>query len=205
MKSACIKNRQLKLLAQTETLEENYSVMEYAVPLGILVALITWIVVTCIKFNHLRQQARHAWIRWGHATQQRNTCLLELSICLNGFLPREDVRPRQMKRLADDTQRMLSLFSELPPNDELRHLSHSERKLRDLVIGTVRTMEDSAEMSEDAELTELMNRLSLSLFRQDETTLLYNTRARAYNMALESPGAQWIAQLFGFASLHTIA
>ena len=175
--------------------------MEYAVPLGILVAIVTWIVATCIKLNHLRQQARHAWTRWGHATQQRNTCLLELSICLSGFLPRGDIRLRRMKRLADDTQRVLSLFHEPPPNDELRHLSHAERKLREIIIGTVSTMENSAEMSADVELAELMERVSLSLFRQDETTLQYNSRAKVYNQALEFPGTQWIAELFGFSSI----
>ena len=183
---------------------ENGGAMEYAVPVGILVAVLAWLIATFFKLNHLRRQAEEAWVRWGQATEQRNTCLMELSIHLSGFLPREDMRPRRMKRLADDTQRILSLFHGPPPNDELRHLSHSERKLRDIVIGTVRTMEENEEMGEDAELTELMDRVSLSLFRQDETTLLYNARARAYNMALESPGAQWVAQLFGFAALHTI-
>ncbi len=178
--------------------------MEFAVPMGILVAVLAWIIATYFKLNHLRRAAREAWQRWGQATKQRNSCLLELSIHLSESLPREDVRPRRIKRLTDDTQRVLSLFPEPPPNDELRHLSHAERKLRDIVIGTAQAMESDSGMSSDTEFIELMNRVSLSLFRQDETTLLYNTRARAYNVALESPGAQWVADLFGFSALHPI-
>ncbi len=179
--------------------------MEFAVPMGILVAVLAWIIATYFKLNHLRHAARDAWQRWGEATRRRNSCLLELSVHLSEFLPREDVLPRRIKRLTDDTQRVLSLFPEPPSNDELRHLSHAERKLRNIVIGTVQSMENNAGMSTDTEFIELMNRVSLSLFRQDETTLLYNTRARVYNVALESPGAQWVAELFGFSALHPIA
>lgn len=179
--------------------------MEYAVPLGLLVAVLAWVIATFLKLYHLRRLAQAAWQRWGQATQQRNICLLDLSIHLSAFLPQGDVRARRMKRLADDTQRVLSLFPEPPPNHELRHLSHAERKLRDIIIGTAQKMEHDTAMGADEELTELMNRVSLSLFRQDEITLLYNTRARAYNTALESPGAQWVAQIFGFSTLHTLA
>ena len=61
--------------------------MEYAVPVGILVAVLTWIVATYIKLYHLRQEAHYAWMRWGQATQQRNSYLLELSVYLSGSLP----------------------------------------------------------------------------------------------------------------------
>ena len=116
--------------------------MEYAVPVGILVAVLTWIVATYIKLYHLRQEAHYAWMRWGQATQQRNSYLLELSVYLSGSLPQGDVRPRRLKRLTDDTQRVLALFRDPPPNDELRHLCHAERKLRDIVTGTARAMDE---------------------------------------------------------------
>lgn len=197
-------NRWLYHLAKSRANRDNRTRMEYIVPLGILVAFFAWIVATFSRLNHLHHVALSAWDQWSRATEQRNERLRAFVELFAGYLPREDVRPRNLRRLADDSHRVISTQQELPAYDAVRHLSHAEKNLRQVVVSAVRTMEDSERMREDSALNELSNQVSLSLFRQDELTRFYNRSVGDYNLALTAPGARLVAGLFGFSPLEEI-
>lgn len=178
--------------------------MEYIVPLGILVAFLAWIVATFSRLHHLHSTAIAAWAKWSAATQYRNECLVDFTIIFSGYLPQGDVRPRNLRRLADDSKRTLDANHTLPAGAEVRHLSHAEKSLRRIVVSAVQAMEDSEAMRRDSQLAELCSRVSLSLFQQDELTRFYNRSVGNFNLALASPGARLVAGIFGYVPLEEI-
>lgn len=178
--------------------------MEYVVPLGILVAFFAWIIATFSRLHHLRNAVLSAWTKWSEATQRRNECVADFTDLFSGYLPRGDVRPRNLRRLADDSRRSLDAHSGLPAMDEVRHLSHAEKSLRRVVMSAVAAMENSEAMRRDTLLAELCTRVSLSLFTQDEFARSYNRTVGNFNLALTAPGARFVATLFGFSPLEQI-
>ena len=179
--------------------------MEYAVPLGILVAVLAWGVGTWVRLQRLLRAAEEAWKSWGDGTRSRNESLIDFTLRYSGFLPRGDVRPRRLRCLADDSQRVLALRGMLPPDtDDASSLSRTEKDLRFILLNAVETMEKMPEMQNDAELQELINDVSHALFRQDELALTYNRCVGNFNTALHAPGAQWIAAITGIRSLKKI-
>ena len=178
--------------------------MEYVVPLGILVAFAAWIVATFSRLSHLHRMVVSAWAQWALATRQRNECLGDFTLLFSDYLPQGDMRPRNLRRLTDDSRRVLEAQSTLPACDDVRNLSHAEKMLRKVVVGAVQAMEHSARMREDARLNELSSRVSLCLFQQDELTRSYNRSVEHFNLALASPGASLVAGLFGFVPLEEI-
>lgn len=175
--------------------------MEYIVPLGILVAFLAWIIATFTRLHHLQNAALAAWCKWSEATQQRNACLVDFTVLFSGYLPKGDVRPRHLRRLADDTRRVLDTHHGLPNGNELKQLSHAEKSLRREVVNAVQAMEDSETMRDDTLLAELCTRVSVSIFQQDELSRTYNRSVGDFNMALTSPGARLVAGIFGFAPM----
>ena len=165
--------------------------MEYAVPLGILVAVLAWGVGTWVRLQRLLHAAEEAWQSWGDGTRTRNERLLEFTLRYSGFLPLGDVRPRRLRCLADDSQRVLTLRDmPLPDTEYATSLSRTEEKM--------------PEMQEDIELHELINDVSHALFLQDELAVAYNRCVSNFNNALHAPGAQWIAAITGIPSLRKI-
>lgn len=165
-------------------------------------AFFAWIIATFSRLHHLHSAAQGAWARWSEATQRRNECVVDFTDLFSGYLPRGDVRPRNLRRLADDSRRSLDSHRELPALDDVRHLSHAERALRRVVMSAVQAMEDSEAMRQDTLLAELSTRVSLSLFTQDELTRSYNRSVGNYNLALAAPGARFVAGLFGYTPLE---
>ena len=179
--------------------------MEYAVPLGILVAVLAWGVGTWVRLQRLLRAAEDAWYSWGEGTRTRNERLVDFTLRYSGFLPRGDVRPRRLRCLADDSQRILALRSMPPPDaDDATNLSRMEKDLRFILLNAVETMEKIPEMQDDIELRELINDVSHALCRQDELALMYNRCVGNFNTALHAPGAQWIAAITGIRSLKKI-
>lgn len=178
--------------------------MEYLIPLGILVAFLSWIVATFSRLHHLHNLALAAWSKWSAATQYRNECLMDFTILFSGYLPREDIRPRNLRRLADDSRRTLDISQTLPDVEEIRNLSSAEKSLRRVVVSAVQTLEDSDAMRKDSQLSELCSKVSLSLFQQDELTRSYNRSVGNFNLALASPGARLVAGMFGFSPLEEL-
>lgn len=183
-------------------MRQNPVRMEYVVPLGILVAFLAWIVSTFSRLHHLQSMAYTAWAKWSAATQYRNECLADFTTAFSDYLPREDVRPRNLRRMADDSRRSLDAHQALPAGDDVRLLCHAEKTLRRVVVSAVQAMEDSEAMRKDAQLAELCTRVSLSLFQQEELTRSYNRSVGNFNLALASPGARLVAGLFGFSPLE---
>lgn len=176
----------------------------YTVPIGILVAILAWMAGTYIRLNYLRKIAGSAWEHWTRITRARNECLMEFIVYFSGYLPQGDIRPRRLRRLTDDSNRVVDMLPGPPANDELHHLSVSETQLRRILAGAVQLMADSSEMQSDDMLITLSGRVSLSLFEQDEVTREYNRCVAVYNNAVEAPGVPWMAELFGFSLMDKI-
>ena len=201
---AGMKNRWHYHLANGMRNRDNCRRMEYAVPLGILVAFVAWVVATFSRLHHLHRMAGVAWSRWSRATRHRNECLADFTTIFSGYLPQEDMRPRNLRRLTDDSSRALEAHPDLPAGDELRDLGHAEKSLRRVVVSAVQVMENSAPMRGDSMLNELSTRVSLSLFQQDELTRSFNRSVGDFNLALTAPGARLVAGMFGFSPLEEI-
>lgn len=195
-------NNWLYLLARRGRVGQNTRRMEYVVPLGILVAFFAWIIATFSRLHHLHSAVLGAWARWSEATRRRNECVVDFTDLFSGYLPRGDVRPRNLRRLADDSRRTLDSHREPPATDDVRQMSHAEKSLRRVVMSAVQAMEDSEAMRQDTALAELCTRVSLSLFTQDELTRSYNRSVGNFNLALTAPGARFVAGLFGFSPLE---
>lgn len=190
------------LLAKRREFEDNRRRMEYIVPLGILVAFLAWVLATFSRLYHLHRVVVMAWAKWSEATQYRNDCLADFTAVFSGYLPTGDVRPRNLRRMADDSRRALDAHRELPAESDVKQLSSAERSLRQLVVNAVQAMENSELMRDDMQLSELCSRVSLSLFRQDELTRSYNRCVGNFNLALAAPGARLVAGMFGFCPLE---
>lgn len=178
--------------------------MEYVVPLGILVAFLAWVIATFSRLNHLHRMVLFAWDKWSRVTQHRNECLGDFTTLFSDYLPQDDMRPRNLRRLTDDSRRVLDTSSALPACDELRHLSRAEKALRSVVVSAVQVMENTAQMREDSRLNELSSQVSLCLFQQDELTRSFNRSVGNFNTALTAPGASLVAGLFGFSPLEEL-
>lgn len=178
--------------------------MEYVVPLGILVAFAAWIMATFSRLYHLHRLAVYAWSQWSRITRQRNECLGDFTAIFSDYLPQGDMRPRNLRRLTDDSRRVLGAGAPLPGGDDVRLLSRAEKALRSVVVSAVQLMENTTPMREDMRLNELSSRVSLCLFQQDELTRSYNRSVGNFNAALTAPGASLVAGLFGFSPLEEI-
>lgn len=199
-----VAKRWLYHLEKITSLRENRLHMEYVVPLGILVAFMAWVVATFSRLYHLHRTAALAWAQWSRVTQHRNACLVDFTSVFSDYLPQGDMRPRNLRRLTDDSRRVLSSHADLPPDDDMHNLSRAEKALRAVVVSAVQVMENTAPMREDSRLNELSSQVSLCLFQQDELTRSYNRSVGNFNMALTAPGASLIASLFGFSPLPQI-
>ena len=86
--------------------------MQYLVSFALLVAVAAWIVRIYNNLDHLRGVVCSCWGQWRKATHHRNECLTDFAVVFALFLPQGDPLPRNLRRLAADSERTLALTRE---------------------------------------------------------------------------------------------
>lgn len=174
--------------------------MQYLVSFALLVAVAAWMVRIYNNLDHLRGVVCSCWGQWRKATHHRNECLTDFAVVFALFLPQGDPLPRNLRRLAADSERTLALTRE--PRWSRLHgfVGGAESLLRQAVERSVQAVEDSPVMREHEHLQRLCSSMSVSLFQQEQMTELFNRAAKDYNAALVTPSARFLAPLFGFAA-----
>ncbi|MBE6417962.1 MAG: hypothetical protein E7033_05800 [Akkermansiaceae bacterium] len=178
--------------------------MEYVVSFTLLVALLAWVVSSYLRLFHLYEQVQGAWTAWSRAARRRNECLVEFVNTFAGRLPEGDVLPRDIRHWAEDSCRALDATPAPPRPGGTVCLNMAERHLRRAVSGSLHTVENTLSMQDDELLQSLCSAVSVSLYRQDELTALYNRSAGEYNSALSGPGAGLVASVFGFSPVEPV-
>lgn len=172
--------------------------MAYLVSFALLVAVLAWVVGVYNNLEHLRGVVCNCWGQWRKATHRRNECLADFAAVFASFMPRGDSLPRDLRRMAEDSERSLALV--LEPRWSRKHgfLGGAEQALRHVVDLSVQAVEDSPELRRHEALQRLCTSVTVSLYQQTQTASLFNRAAAEYNSALASPSARFLAPVLGF-------
>ncbi len=178
--------------------------MEWLISLALLVAVTSWVVATYHRLHHLRNQVQEAWQQWERSTRHRNACLSSFAPAFEHCAPSSLALPHELRHAAQDSDHELDFplpppsaeAHALPSRDFLKPLGERERSLRLLVGDSLRLLDELPTPPQDAELQNLVSRLSASLFQQEQFTHLYNRAVEDYNAALESPSGKLVGSAF---------
>lgn len=172
--------------------------MAYLVSFALLVAVLAWVVGVYNNLEHLRGAVCNCWGQWRKATHRRNECLADFAAVFASFMPQGDSLPRDLRRMAEDSDRSLALA--LEPRWSRMHgfLGGAEQALRKVVDLSVQAVEDSPELRRHEALQRLCTSVTVSLYQQAQIASLFNRAAADYNSALASPSARFLAPVLGF-------
>lgn len=170
--------------------------MEYLVALALFVAVASWLLSSYNRLSHLQKHAQASWLQWLHATHQRNEQLEQLAGIFAVCLPQGDMLPRQLRRLAVDSERAIPPLDALPHQDMVEPLDTTERDLRRMVRSSANWVENL--MPQHHEATQLYLEMKELLSLQEKLALSYNQNAAQYNEALEAPTGRLVSGIFGF-------
>lgn len=178
--------------------------MPYIIALGLLLAVTGWLLAIYHRLHDLRVQACRDWIRWVHVTRRRNEQIINFVSVFSGFLPQGDQLPRDLRRLADDSEHRLNHHLRRQPPSVGSTFPTVEPTLRRMVDATLHTLEQNERMRSNDQLVELCAQLCLTLRDQERKAGNYNTSATTYNDALLGPSARFVAPIFGLACLRIL-
>lgn len=178
--------------------------MPYLVSLALLVALAAWMVGVYNQLEHLRGVVCHCWGQWRKATQRRNESLRDFAAVFAMFMPPDAALPRDLRRLAEDSERTLALSLEPRWSRSHGFVGEAEKLLRMKVERSVQAVEDSPVMRAHDSLQRLCCSMSVSLYQQEKVAALFNQAAGEYNAALRAPSARLLAPIFGFLAADTL-
>ena len=173
--------------------------METLVSIGLLVAVLAWVVSVYNRLFHLRNEVRGAWKQWVLATRSRNEQLSDFADTFAGVLPQESPLPRQLLRMGVDSERLLRNLDEPRWGAEGEaFMPGMEWVLQRALHESVDEVEHAPQMQEHLRLQQLCGLMSMALYQQEHRTRLFNRAAQEYNAALISPGGRALAPIFGF-------
>lgn len=171
--------------------------MPYLIAIGLLIALAGWLLAIYQRLHDLHSQACHAWQQWIQITHLRNEQISSFASAFSGYLPQGARLPRDLRRLAEDSERHICHpLHHLPPGESSGFPS-MEPTLRRMIDASLHTLENDERMRNSDQLVDLCGRLCLTLRDQENSASQYNSIATAYNDALQSSSARLVAPLFG--------
>lgn len=173
--------------------------MEILVSVGLLVAVLAWVVSVYNRLYHLRREVLGAWQQWVLATRSRNEQLGDFADVFARVLPQESLVPHRLRSLADDSERRLSTM------DEPRWGTSGESFMPGAEWMLQRALHESMDAAEHMpqihthlEFQQLCGLMSMALYQQEHRTRLFNRAAQEYNSALVTPAGRALASVFGF-------
>lgn len=178
--------------------------MVYIVALALLVLVGAWLAAAYARLHHLYGRVQGAWVSWQAATMHRNECLGDFVAVFAGFLPREDMLPRNMRRWVADSHRALQATPAAPLRGTAHLLGDTERCLARSIRSSGHAMESTPLMRDCEQLLGLYQAMAVSRHRQEELTRLYNRSVHDYNTALAEPLTRLLAPVLGFAPVESL-
>lgn len=173
--------------------------MEILVSIGLLVAVLAWVVSVYNRLFHLRNEVRGAWKQWILAARNRNEQLDDFANAFAGALPQDNSASCRILRLGAVSQQLLRGLEELrwgPQGEAL--IPQSEWILQRVLHESVDSVENSPQLQAHFQLQQLCGLMSMALYQQEHRARLFNRAAMEYNAALASPGGRALASVFGF-------
>lgn len=183
---------------------QQNAAMSYIIALGMLIGVAGWLISVYQHLHHLRTQACRAWLRWVCVTRRRNEQINSFVNVFSGFLPKSDQLPRDLLRLAEDSERHLNHLSHQRPPGINTSFPTVEPTLRRMIDASLRTLEQNERMRNNDQLIELCGQLCLTLRDQEQKAGTYNNSATSYNDALQEPSARFVAPIFGLDCLRIL-
>lgn len=173
--------------------------MNLLVSIGLLVAVLAWVVSVYNRLFHLRNEVRGAWKQWILAARNRNEQLDDFASVFAGALPQKDSAFGRIRRLGAVSQQLLPGLEELRWGAQGEALMpQSEWMLQRMLHESVNAAENSPQLKSHLQLQQLCGLMSMALYQQEHRTRLFNRAASEYNAALASPGGRALASVFGF-------
>lgn len=177
--------------------------MEWLIASGLLVAVWAWVAELCHRLLHLRAGVQGAWQQWVEATHRRNDCLIEVAAALAPALPREDVLPRVLRRLAEDSDRLLREQPQLPWGGVRHAAVLSEAALRRQAQGSWNRVAQQESLQWNEGLRHLRELWEDADAWQRQSERVYGDVAGSYNAALREPPVRALAGMLGFRRVGT--
>lgn len=173
--------------------------MNFLVSIGLLVAVLAWVVSVYNRLFHLRNEVRGAWQQWIQAARNRNEQLDDFTSVFAGALPQENRAFGRIRRLGAVSQQLLRGLEELRWGAQGEALMpQSEWTLQRMLHESVDVVENSPQLQSHLQLQQLCGLMSMALYQQEHRTRLFNRAALEYNAALASPSGRALASVFGF-------
>lgn len=173
--------------------------MEILVSVGLLVAVLAWVVSVYNRLYHLRREVMGAWNQWVQATRSRNEQLGNFADVFARVLPQGSLVPRRLRSLADDSERRLRSMKEPRwGNSGESFMPGEEWMLQRALRESMDEAEHMPQIHTHLEFQQLCGLMSMALYQQEHRTRLFNRAAQEYNSALVSPGGRALASVFGF-------
>lgn len=169
------------------------------VSIGMLVAVLAFLSLTYKRLSQLRDEVRGAWKHWTEATRHRNMCLEDFADVYARLRPKGDMVSRQLRRLADDSNRTLLTLKEPCSGDaELSFLPGAEWLVLRAVQSSVGEVEREGVLRDNEQMQQLCGLMSMAIYQQENRTRTFNHAVTAYNATLRSPLNRLMAPLLGF-------
>ena len=173
--------------------------MVILVSIGLLVAVLAWVVSVYNRLFHLRNEVRGAWKQWILAARNRNEQLDDFANVFAGALPQENGAFGRIVRLGAVSRQLLRGLEELRWGAQGEALMpQSEWLLQRMLHESVDSVENAPHLQSHLQLQQLCGLMSMALYQQEHRARLFNRAASEYNMALASPGGRALASVFGF-------
>lgn len=173
--------------------------MEIVVSIGLLIAVLAWVVSVYNRLFHLRNEVRGAWKQWVLATRSRNEQLDDFADSFARALPQDSSAPERLRRLALDSEQMLKeMENSRWGTDAESAVPPAEWQLQRVLHESLDEVEQTPQMQEHLRLQQLCGLLSMALYQQEHRSRLFNRAVQEYNAALVSPGGRTLASVFGF-------
>lgn len=172
--------------------------MSYLVSVGLLVLVAAWALSAYNRLRRLHGQVAEAWTQWLKATQQRNACVEDYAAAVSMALPADDMLPRSLRRLAQDSRMVLQSATALQGGTATMRAAITERELRLVLRRYASTLETLGMQASNEHLQFLGTQVNISLFHQSQYARIFNRLAADYNTALREPSGRILAPLFGY-------
>lgn len=173
--------------------------MEILVSIGLLIAVLAWVVTVCNRLMHLRNEVRGAWKQWVVATHHRNEQLDAFADMFAMVLPQGKATPGRLRSLGIDSEHLLRHLEEPRWGMEGEaFMPGTEWLLQQTLQESVEEVERMPQLQVHQQLQQLCGLMSMALYQQAHRTRLFNRAVQEYNAALVSPGGRALASVFGF-------
>ena len=172
--------------------------MSYLVSLGLLVLVAAWVVGVYNRLRILHSRVAEAWEHWRKVTRRRNACVEEFAAAVSVALPRGDMLPRSMRRLAQDSNLELASATAGRADTATMRAAITERELHRVLRRLEPAMEALGAQPSTEHLQFLGAQVNITLFHQGQHARIFNRLAADYNAALRDTPGRILSPIFGF-------